>query len=70
MYAFIEAFIEAYQYWKPTKMDSHHYYGKDKNELGSFTHRVAEKTSESQGHPFRLIRGFTSVCVVALLLSL
>ena len=70
MYAFIEAFIEAYKYWKPTQMDSDRYYGKDKNELGSFTHRVAKKASESKGHPFRLIRGFTSVCVAVELLSL
>lgn len=62
MYKFIDMFIEAYKYWKPTKMDSDRYYNVEtKNSRGSYTHRVAEKTDESQGHPFRLIRGFTNV---------
>ena len=62
LYAFIDLFIDVYQYWKPTFCAEDSFYNVEtKNVTGEYTHCIARKASESLGHPFRLIRGLINV---------
>lgn len=62
LYAFIDLFIDVYQYWKPTSCAEDSFYNVEtKNVTGEYKHCIAREASESLGHPFRLIRGLINV---------
>ena len=62
LYTFIDMFIDAYKYWKPTSCAEDSFYNVEtKNVTGEYKHCIAREANESLGHPFRLIRGLINV---------
>jgi len=55
-------FIQAYQDWKPEKMeDSNFYDQKEMRSAGPYNHSIAKEVKLTEGHPFRFVRGFMNV---------